>query len=72
MIVWNIGSLLLDLLLGSHRLSNKGIMDKFKNEEFSFPALGINKTIYSQFEEKTHKLLAKMLHYNPKKRMTIE
>jgi hypothetical protein len=44
MLVWNLGSLLLDLLLGggTHKLSNRNVMDKFKGESFSFEKIGIN------------------------------
>jgi len=43
MIVWNLGSLLVDMLLSHHKLKDKGILDKFKGKPFSFKSLGVKK-----------------------------
>lgn len=67
MVVWNLGSLLVDLLLGHHKLKDKVILDKFQDKPFTFKALGVKKTFSSEIND----LLAKMLHYNKKDRMTI-
>lgn len=67
MIVWNLGSLLLDILLSHHKLKDKSVLDKFKGKPFSFKALGVKKAFSNEITE----LLAKMLHYNKKERMTI-
>lgn len=71
MIVWNCGSLLLDLLMGGHRLSTKEVLDKFKGQEFTFQAIGISKTVSGKFSEGTKALLGKLLHYDPNKRMKL-
>jgi hypothetical protein len=62
MVVWNMGSLLVDMLLGHHKLKDKTILDKFKDRPFSFRALGVKKT----FSTEVTTLLEKMLHYNKK------
>lgn len=41
MTVWNLGSILLHLILGTHRLTTKEFMKKFQDKEFSFEAMGI-------------------------------
>jgi hypothetical protein len=66
MIVWNLGSLLLDILLSHHKLKDKAVLDKFKGKPFSFKALGVKKAFSNEITE----LLAKMLHYNKSERMT--
>lgn len=71
MMVWNLGSLLLDMLLGSHKLSTQEVIEKFKGQPFSFEAVGIKKEIAAKFSEDTRKLLGAMLHYDPKKRMKL-
>ena len=72
MIVWNLGSLLLDLLLGSHKLSNIEVANKFKGQPFSFEAVGVKEEKYSHFSMEVRQLLGKLLHYDPKKRMNSE
>jgi hypothetical protein len=71
MMVWNLGSLLLDMLLGSHKLSTQEVTEKFKGQPFSLEAVGIKKEIAAKFSEDTRKLLGSMLHYDPKKRMKL-
>jgi len=66
------GSLLLDLLVGDHRLCTKEVMDKFKGQEFTFQAIGISKIISGKFSSGTKALLGKLLHHNPSKRMQFE
>ena len=65
MVVWNLGSILLDLVIGSHKLSTLDIANKFKDEPFSFKAIGISDSISEKFSNELTKLLARMLHYNP-------
>ena len=72
MVVWNLGSILLDLLLGSHKLSTLEVANKFKGEPFSFKAIGVAESIYSKFSIEVRELLGRLLHYDPKKRMTMK
>ena len=41
MIVWNLGCILLELLMQNHKLSTKEIMQKFEGQAFSFKKLGM-------------------------------
>ena len=43
MIVWNAGSILVDLLLSHHKLKDQSVMKKFKGQPFSFKAIGVKK-----------------------------
>ena len=43
MLVWNLGSLLVDMLLSHHKLRHKDVMDKFQGKPFSFKAVGVKK-----------------------------
>lgn len=63
--VWNLGCILIELLLGKHKLKNLEIMDKFKNQEFSMEKIGISPKVASNFSPKIKKLLGKMCHYSP-------
>lgn len=41
MIVWNLGSILVEMLIGTHKFATLETMEKFKGKPFSFEALGI-------------------------------
>ena len=43
MVVWNIGSILIDLLAGTHVLSSKEIIKKFTDSNFDLKTIGIKK-----------------------------
>jgi hypothetical protein len=43
MVVWNLGSLLVDMLLSHHRLKDQIALNKFKDQPFSFKAIGVKK-----------------------------
>ena len=68
MIVWNSGSLLLDMLLSHHKLKDQTILDRYRDQPFSFKGIGVKKRFSPLVEE----ILSKMLHYNPKKRMKVD
>ncbi len=65
MIVWNLGSLLVDILLSHHRLKDLTALNKFRDQAFSFKAIGVKK----KFSKEVEDVLSRMLHYNPSKRM---
>lgn len=54
------GSLLVDILLSYHKLKDKAILDKFKDSQFSWKAIGIKK----KFTKVVSDILGKMLHYD--------
>jgi hypothetical protein len=72
MIVWNMGSMLLDLLVGGHKLCTKEVMNKFRDQPFAFEAIGLSKSISGKFAESTKDLLKRLLHHNPNKRMKLK
>jgi hypothetical protein len=72
MIVWNMGSLLLDLLVGGHKLCTKEVMNKFRDQEFTFEAIGFSKSVSGKYAESTKALLKRLLHHNPNKRMKLK
>ena len=72
MVVWNLGCIMLEMLIQTHKLSTKEIMNKFQGEPFSFQKLGMKEHTYKGFSEEMHEALGKMLHFFPKKRMTLE
>lgn len=71
MAVWNLGCILLQLLVGSHRLSNREVINKFKGKAFSFEAIGIKSDRIAKFSNTTKELLAGLLHHNPTKRTKL-
>ena len=71
MLVWNLGCILVELLTSNHKFSTLEVMNKFKNQPFSFAALGMAEHIWKNFKLETHQLLSEMLHYNPSKRLTL-
>lgn len=72
MVVWNLGSILLDMLLTTHKLKNKAVIDKFAGEPFSLEKLGIGTAVSNKFSGDLKNLLGRMLHHNSKKRMTLD
>jgi DNA-binding CsgD family transcriptional regulator len=48
--VWDLGCILIHLLLGNHKLRNYEILEKFKGEPFSFKKIGAN--IYKKLNPK--------------------
>lgn len=72
MTVWNLGSILVHLLVGSHRFINKNVMEKFNNKPFTFEAIGIKNEKVNKFSQQTKDLLAGMLHYDPKQRTKLQ
>jgi hypothetical protein len=66
-IVWNLGSILLDMIIGSHVLNNEKVLRKFTNQEFSLKSIGSNKKMSYDLESR----LGSMLHYNPEERMKM-
>lgn len=49
MVVWNLGSILVELLLGNHKFATLQTMLKFKDQPFTFEALGIGSTVTNRF-----------------------
>lgn len=72
MTVWNLGCILLHLIVSSHKLSNKPITDKFKGQPFSFEAIGIKSDRVARLPYHIKELLASMLHHDPRKRMKLQ
>lgn len=72
MTVWNLGCILVHLIVGSHKLSNKTITDKFKGQPFSFEAIGIKSDRVAKLPYHIKDLLASMLHHDPKQRMKLQ
>ena len=65
--VWDLGSILIHMLLGNHKLKNEKILEKFKNSTFSFEKLGAKAG--KNFSATLQKYLGLMCHYNQEKRM---
>ena len=49
MMVWNLGCIMLEMLIQTHKLSTKEIMNKFQGEHFSFQKLGMKEHTYKGF-----------------------
>lgn len=71
MMVWNLGSILLHMLVGTHRLSNKDVTAKFKNKSFTFEAIGIKSDRVAKLSQATKDLLGGLLHENPLQRTRL-
>ncbi len=71
MTVWNLGCILLHLIVSSHKLSNAEIINKFKGKPFTFEAIGIKSDRAAKLSYSIKDLLGSMLHYNPKERMKL-
>ena len=41
MIVWNMGCILLEILMQTHKLSTLEVMNKFKGKKFTFAGIGM-------------------------------
>ena len=72
MLVWNLGCILLQLLVVNHKLSAKQVTDKFKGDMFTMQAVGIQSKIAANYTVDIRELLGKMLHHNPLKRMKLD
>jgi serine/threonine protein kinase len=72
MTVWNLGCILLHLIVSSHKLSNKTIMEKFKGKPFTFEAINIKSDRVNNLSTNLKDLLSVMLHYDPKRRMKLQ
>ena len=68
--IWDLGCLLIHLLLGNHKLKNKATLSKFKNKEFSFESIGAK--IGASYSAELRQHLGKMCHYDKDKRMKIK
>lgn len=68
--IWDLGCILIHLLLGNHKLKNQRNLNQFKNCEFSFQAIGAN--IGESYPQELKEHLGKMCHYNMEKRMKIK
>ena len=68
-IVWDLGCILIHLLLGSHKLKSQNIVDKFKNDAFSFTKLGA--LAGEKFSPEIKDILGKMCHYSPQRRLSL-
>jgi serine/threonine protein kinase len=68
--VWDLGCILIHLLVGSHRLKNLEMLNKFKGEEFSFLKIGV--TVEKKYSAQLKSILGKMCHYNKNKRLTVK
>ncbi len=69
-IVWNLGSLLLDLFFSIHKLNSHDAIKCYKGKKFSLEAIRVKKT--DLFSKKLKDILGSMLHYDPKSRMKLE
>lgn len=71
MIVWNLGCILLEILLQSHKFSTKEAKNKIKEKPFTFKGFGLNERVWKDFSPEVEEVLQKMLMYDPKKRMPL-
>lgn len=69
-VVWNLGSLLLDLFFSVHKLNSYEILQGFKGKKFNLEDIKVKRT--DLFSKKLKDILSRMLHYNPKSRMKLE
>ena len=67
MIVWNIGSIFVDLLAGRHVLDSYEVIEKFADSNFNFELLGIKEKLSMQ----SYDLLQRTLAFDPKDRIKI-
>lgn len=49
MIVWNLGCILLEILLQNHKFPTKEAKDKIKNQPFTFKGFGLKENIWKDF-----------------------
>lgn len=69
-VVWNLGSLLLDMFFSVHKLKNYDILQLYKGKKFTLENIKVKKT--DLFSKKLQNILASMLHYDPRYRMKLE
>ena len=67
--VWNLGSLLLDLFFSVHKLKNHDILRNYKGKKFRLEDIKVKKT--DLFSKKLKEILSQMLHYDAKSRMKL-
>jgi hypothetical protein len=68
-VVWNLGSLLLDLFFSVHKLHSYDVLKWYKGKKFSLENIKVKKN--DLFSKKLKDILASMLHYDPKSRMKL-
>lgn len=68
MIVWNMGSILIDLLAGKHVLDSYEIIKVFADSDYNLQTIGIKKEI----QEETREFIKRSLAFDPENRMSVE